>query len=262
MRIDPVDTSGDLGTILGVWAHPDDEAYLTAGLMAIARDAGRRVVCVTATRGEAGFPPDDTRSPAERSALRTAELAECLRILGVTEHRWLEYPDGGCGQVPDAEAIDRVAAIVEEVRPDTVLTFGPDGGTGHSDHIAAHRWATAAFGRVAPSGARLLYATRTTQWVEMVGLDRNSDDVMMVPGLRSEAVEPDALAVQLTCSDPILDRKIAALRAQRSQVEGFERVMGEAGYRALNREEAFRSPRPEDPERMAAVLGMPGRPSL
>ncbi len=46
---------GDLGTILGVWAHPDDEAYLSAGLMATAIAAGRRVVCVTATRGRGGL---------------------------------------------------------------------------------------------------------------------------------------------------------------------------------------------------------------
>src|SRR5687767_15747549 len=41
-----------LGTVLGIWAHPDDEAYLSGGLMAMARDHGSRVVCVTATRGE------------------------------------------------------------------------------------------------------------------------------------------------------------------------------------------------------------------
>ena len=44
----------DLGTILGVWAHPDDDIYLSAGLMAAAVEAGQRVVDVTATRGEGG----------------------------------------------------------------------------------------------------------------------------------------------------------------------------------------------------------------
>jgi len=75
------DTSGDLGSILGVWGHPDDEAYLSAGLMALAVDAGRRVVCVTATRGEAGFPTNDPRSVDERKTLRQAELAACLAVL-------------------------------------------------------------------------------------------------------------------------------------------------------------------------------------
>src|SRR6185369_15253236 len=81
-----VNTSDDvaaLGTILGVWAHPDDEAYLSGGLMALARDNGQRVVCVTATRGERGTP-DPVAWPPERLAEeRTRELARCLSILGV-----------------------------------------------------------------------------------------------------------------------------------------------------------------------------------
>ncbi|MEP6666221.1 MAG: PIG-L family deacetylase, partial [Nocardioidaceae bacterium] len=64
------DTHGDLGSILGIWGHPDDEAYLTAGLMMRAVEAGHRVTCVTATKGEAGFPADDTRSDQERMAVR------------------------------------------------------------------------------------------------------------------------------------------------------------------------------------------------
>jgi len=94
-----VNTSDDvaaLGTILGVWAHPDDEAYLSGGLMALARDNGQRVVCVTATRGERGTP-DPVAWPPERLAEeRTRELARCLSILGVEEHHWLGYRDGGC----------------------------------------------------------------------------------------------------------------------------------------------------------------------
>ena len=61
------------------------------GLMARAVDAGRRVVCVTATQGEAGFPADDPRSEDERKAVRRAEMAASLAVLGVTEHVWLGY---------------------------------------------------------------------------------------------------------------------------------------------------------------------------
>ncbi len=46
--------TAEIGTLLGVWAHPDDEAYLSSGLMAEVRDQGGRVVVVTATRGEHG----------------------------------------------------------------------------------------------------------------------------------------------------------------------------------------------------------------
>ena len=55
----------ELGTILGVWAHPDDEAYLSAGLMARAVRNGSRVVCDTATRGE-GESMDEERWPSDR----------------------------------------------------------------------------------------------------------------------------------------------------------------------------------------------------
>jgi LmbE family N-acetylglucosaminyl deacetylase len=144
-----VNTTGEIGDVVGVWAHPDDEAYLSAGLMAQAVAAGRRCVCVTATKGEAGFRDDDPRSVEERSRVREAELATCLDILGVTEHRWLGYADGRCAEVDDDEGATRLAAVIDEVRPDTVLTFGPDGGTGHTDHIAACRWTTAAVDRAA-----------------------------------------------------------------------------------------------------------------
>src|SRR5918998_1048475 len=59
----------ELGTILGIWAHPDDEAYLSGGLMAMARDNGSRVVCVTATRGELGTP-DPAAWPPRRPVCR------------------------------------------------------------------------------------------------------------------------------------------------------------------------------------------------
>ena len=65
------DPSG-LGTILGVWAHPDDEGYLSAGIMAAAVDAGNRVMCVTATRGEAGSLDHGKWPPETLGAVREA----------------------------------------------------------------------------------------------------------------------------------------------------------------------------------------------
>ena len=76
MSLSPARTITDaarLGTVLGIWAHPDDEAFLSAGLMAAARDAGQRVVCVTATLGEHGtsdpgsWPPNRMARSASAS---------------------------------------------------------------------------------------------------------------------------------------------------------------------------------------------------
>ncbi|MEX0650830.1 MAG: PIG-L family deacetylase, partial [Actinomycetota bacterium] len=76
-----------LGTVLGVWAHPDDDIYLSSGLMASAAAAGNTVVDITATRGEGGSMDED-RWPSDRMAeVRTDEMRRSLDILGVQEHR-------------------------------------------------------------------------------------------------------------------------------------------------------------------------------
>ena len=111
------DEVGALGVTLGVWAHPDDEAYLSGGLMALLGAAGHRVVCVTATRGERGTADPLTWPPARLAAARSAELAACLAILGVKEHRWLNHPDGGCSEVPSHVGVHQLVEIMREVQP-------------------------------------------------------------------------------------------------------------------------------------------------
>src|SRR5437870_7671850 len=133
------------GTMLGVWAHPDDETYLSAGLMADAARRGQRVVCVTATRGEEGSWDEERWPTSEMGKVRERELMASLEALGVTEHHWLDHYDGTCADVDHAEGVAKVQAILKAVRPDTVLTFGPDGMTGHTDHKAVCAWTTEAF---------------------------------------------------------------------------------------------------------------------
>src|SRR3712207_348704 len=120
---------GRLGTTLLVWAHPDDETYLSGGVSAALADQGVRVVAVTATRGEAGGPGTTDDERAQTALNRTRELEAALRILGVREHVWLGYEDGGCEAADPEPAVARLAELCEEVAPETVLTFGPDGFT-------------------------------------------------------------------------------------------------------------------------------------
>ena len=246
----------DLGDVLAVFAHPDDEAYGAAGLLALSVDRGRRVVCVTATRGEQGVPEDDPRPPAERAAIRTRELADCLAVLGVTEHLWWDYPDGGCGDIPDDEPADRILALLRDVRPDTVLTFAPDGGTGHPDHRAACRWTTLAMDRLVaaePDGPtpRLLYTTKTARWQAERAQVLDPATVMMVADLRPETTPEEDLAVWLRCTGELLDRKVAALRAQTSQVGPMLNLVGVEGYRSFVADEFFRERRPSDDDLIA-----------
>jgi LmbE family N-acetylglucosaminyl deacetylase len=217
-----------LGTILGVWAHPDDEAYLSAGLMAMATRAGSRVVCVTATRGELGSMDID-RWPLDTLAeVRTVEMAASLDILGVTEHHWLDYPDGACAHIPEGNAIGRLAELISSVQPDTVVTFGPDGMTGHLDHQTVSDWTTKAFVQAADPGARLYYATKTAEFDDRFTPVPAHRMAFGEGSPRTPEVETD-LAFRL--SDEILDLKVGALQAQVSQVTFLYEEMGADLYR-------------------------------
>ena len=70
-------------------------------------------------------------------AVRRVEDANAWRVVGRSPYRqeWFGYPDGGVPDVPFDELVDRVATVLGEERPDVVATFGPDGITGHPDHI-------------------------------------------------------------------------------------------------------------------------------
>jgi LmbE family N-acetylglucosaminyl deacetylase len=227
----------ELGTILSVWAHPDDESYCCGGLMADAVRRGNRVVCVTATRGELGST-DEARWPngPQLAEVRTRELEKCLATLGVTEHIWLDYPDGGCADVPDGEAVARIREIAEEVRPDNVLTFGPDGATWHPDHMAVSRWATAA---VAGTGAAVHYNSTTPEWYDFMAQFIPPSQVLMAD--REPPLHPrSALSIDAIIEGELLDLKYEAMLCQESQIGPFLAAMGPDNYRRALAEEAFR----------------------
>ena len=244
----------ELGTVLGIWAHPDDEAYLSGGLMAMARDSGSRVVCVTATCGELGTPDAETWPPHRLAAERTGELARCLAVLGVREHRWLGYRDGGCAAVPVSEAAEQLCAVIDDVRPDTVLTFGPDGITGHPDHQAVSAWATAAFDRAARPGARLLHAAVTERRVQRWSVLDESLGVYL-PGY-PVAVPDESLSLALELSPDVAERKVRALMAQTTQTAGLVAALGVDRYTAWVGEESFRQHRRQAPVGERAAVGL------
>jgi LmbE family N-acetylglucosaminyl deacetylase len=219
----------ELGTILGVWAHPDDEAYLSAGLMAMAVDVGSRVVCVTATRGELGSMDLERWPVATLADVRTRELAVSLELLGVSEHVWLDYPDGGCADVPADEAVDRLVTLIDDVEPDTFFTFGPDGMTGHDDHRTVSEWTSAAFARTAKPGARLFHATKTDTFDDRFATTSGHRRAFGDAGSPRTPEHETAIACRLT--DAFVDVKVAALRAQVSQVDVLRAEMGHDLYR-------------------------------
>jgi len=228
-----------LGTTVAVWAHPDDETYLAGGLLAALRDAGQRVVCVTATRGDAGNGLHDGGSAAARLALghlRAKELEAALDVLGVGEHRWLDYVDGECSRVDSEEAVERLVRLFDEVQPQTVVSFGPDGYTGHPDHQAVARWTGRAVERWHPRPL-LLQAASTQEDREAA---RDVDDRFMAHGWAfPPSVRVTDLSVRVVLAAAELDRKVEALRQQFSQTAKLMREVGERRFASWVSAEAF-----------------------
>jgi LmbE family N-acetylglucosaminyl deacetylase len=228
----------ELGTILGIWAHPDDETYLTAGLMARAVRNGSRVVCVTATRGEGGSMDEEKWPPETMGEVRERELMECLQILGVTEHHWLDCLDVDMDTPLDSNGEGRVREIVAEVQPDTLLTFGPDGMTDHAGHKSVCDWTTRAFRDLSKSGTKLFYATATPEWAEEFVPIYNRFGVFR-PG--TPPVTPRGkLGIDFPLPPELLELKLRAIEAHVSQVEGMVNAFGEDIFRRAMKDEYFR----------------------
>ena len=230
-------TVPDLGTILAVFAHPDDETYLAGGTMAAAVDAGQRVVCVSATAGERGTD-DPTAWPPERlGRVRRWEAAAAMAVLGITDHRLLGLPDGGLADLDPDEHVGRLVELLHEVRPDTVVTFGPEGGTFHPDHQTVSRWTGLAWEQAGRPG-RLLHGAVTeahlAEWAESYeawGIFMSDE--------RPAGVPDDDVVFELQLAGPALDRKITALLAMHTQTAPALDLLGPDAYRANNSVETF-----------------------
>jgi len=234
-----MDDVAELGTILGVWAHPDDETYLSAGLMAAAVRAGQRVVCVTATKGEAGTWDEERWPTPKMGEIREGELMRCFEILGVKEHHWLGIYDGTAHEVSIEDGIKMVTPFIEDVKPDTILTFGPDGMTGHLDHKAVSTWTTEAFRLTAKKDAKLFYATQTPEWAARWVDYLNRFDVF-APGTPPVTPEEE-LAINFKLPDELLELKVKAVLAHDSQVDGMTKVFGKDWIRQSQYGEFFRN---------------------
>jgi LmbE family N-acetylglucosaminyl deacetylase len=123
------------GPVLAVFAHPDDERVVAPMLSRLARD-GREVHLVIATDGSKGVRPHaGIPAGAQLASARAAEANCAAKRLGVRQLHLLGLEDGGLASF---DALGRlrtdVAKIIDAVRPAAIITFGPEGGTGHPDH--------------------------------------------------------------------------------------------------------------------------------
>lgn len=243
--------------LLLVHAHPDDEAIPTGATMARYAAEGVQVCLVTCTRGEHGEVVTEELAglrdagPEALGKHREGELAAALAELGVIRHEWLGGPgrwwDSGMAGTPQNsdprafaradldEAVREMVAILRRERPHVVITDNERGSYGHPDHMQAYRVTAAALDAAAdpdyaPDPAYALdpdYAPDLDEPWEVAkaywsAIPRSTVRRLVDQGLWPIEEEmpgiPDAEVTTQVDGRPHLDRKVAALRAHRSQV--------------------------------------------
>ncbi len=267
----------DKKKILAIFAHPDDEAFGVGGALAHYAASGHEVSLICATRGEVGEISDPSlATPETLGQVREGELRCSAETMGVKELIFLGYRDSGMAGSPDnldprayinapAEAVIRqLVGIIRRLQPQIVVTFEPNGGYGHPDHIAIHKHTVAAFQQAPQAGfapelgpawqAERLYYTaiprsffdEMRRQLQSLGEDTHDIDQMMSDNL---GWPDDAVNVVLDVSDTV-EAKWEALNCHRTQFGPgnlFRRLPDEQVRRIMNREYfalAWPEPRP------------------
>ncbi len=139
--------------LMCVVAHPDDESLGMGGTLAKYAAEGIETFLITATRGERGRVGEGEVRPGLDvvGQMREAELLAAAEELGIREVRFLDYIDGDLDQADPTEAVAKIVTHLTRIKPQVVITFGPEGAYGHPDHIAISQLTTAAIVAAADS---------------------------------------------------------------------------------------------------------------
>jgi LmbE family N-acetylglucosaminyl deacetylase len=224
-----------------VTAHPDDVDFGSAGTIAAFTSAGVEVTYCIVTNGEAGGS-DRAMSRSEMAALRQDEQRAAAATVGVTDVRFLGYPDGRVQ--PTIELRRDISRVIRQVRPERVITQSPLRNldsiyASHPDHLAAGE---AALDAVYPD-SRNPFAH--PELLEAEGLEPWSVAEIWIMGFGQPS---SAMAVETTAT---VERKVAALMCHKSQmtdpdgiaerIRAWARLGGEAaGLPAERTAETFR----------------------
>ena len=232
-------------TLLAVFAHPDDEVFRCGGTLALLAQRGGRVQLLTATRGEAGscgHPP--LCLPEELGTVREHELRCSCAALGIDPPILLDYRDGTLADVDEEEAVTRVMAAIQALRPQVLLTWPPDGLSGHPDHVAVSRWTGLALEHVAlRSGRAALYHLVLPQSVAQA---------LQMPHLHAVPDEQVTLTVDVSS---VWEQKLAAIACHRTQA-GASPIMAAPAEKQrvfLGREHFRRAVATEWPDLLVAL---------
>jgi LmbE family N-acetylglucosaminyl deacetylase len=195
--------------LLAVLAHPDDEAFRCGGTLSMLARRGVSVSLMTATRGGAGScgaPP--LCRPEQLPAVREQELRCACKALGIEAPLLLDYEDGGLAAVDEEEGVQQVLAAIRKLRPGVLLTWPPDGLSGHSDHMAVSRWTSGACERTRDLGsaapASLYYLAVPCSLAQALGLTQ------------LKAIPDHQVSVSVDVSE-VWEQKLDAIRCHRTQ---------------------------------------------
>lgn len=191
--------------LLAVFAHPDDETFRPGGTLALLAQSGIWVQSITATRGEAGSRGVPPLCPTEElPTKRENELRCACRTLGIQPPRLLDYQDGSLAQVDPEKLVAEIVAIAHAVQPQVMLSFGPDGLSGHPDHIAIGRCALEAYR--CSQGVAALYNVAVP-----LSIAQKMD-------MRHVRPVPDAEIALSVDVSPAWETKLAAIRCHATQL--------------------------------------------
>ena len=188
--------------MLAVFAHPDDESFGAGGTLAKYAHQDVQVVLLCLTNGEAGIPGV---KPEEAGNIRIHELRQAAEQLGI-EVYFLSYPDGGLARTKPQALLELISSWIDLVQPQVIITFGPDGVSGHPDHVTISNIVTQVFDQTYKKGM-LLYI-------------HPSEATVLGCGVASTGAENMQPLVEVDISDYKLE-KIRAIQSHASQDPGL-----------------------------------------
>jgi LmbE family N-acetylglucosaminyl deacetylase len=227
----------DAPTMLGIFAHPDDESLACGGLVARAAALGARVVLVSLTRGEGG--PTGDGDAAALGARRIEEYSAAARVLGAEAAVVLDHADGMLPWL-DHAALERDIRQLLATSARCRRDVRADGLYWHPDHISVHERVTAVVTALGPAAPALFYASMPPGQMRAVAARAGGADV--VPGLH----DPDAFGAAAPPPTLVIDagslaaRKLAAIRCHVSQFAASAFAMLTADDAALIAHEHYR----------------------
>ena len=263
----------DKPTLLAIFAHPDDEAFGTGGSLSRYAASGAQVALICATRGEVGEISDPSfATPETLGEVRESELRCAAETMGVHELIFLDYRDSGMVGTPEnddprafinaptAEVVQSLVSAIRRIQPDVVVTFEPNGGYGHPDHIAIHKHTVAAFHAAADpaypapgspwQAARLFYTAIPRSFFLKIRrqLEAAGEDVAQFASFEERGWPDEQVTVTLDVSATVAD-KWQALNCHRTQFgpKNLFRRLPEPAVKQLMSREHFALAWPESP---------------